>query len=188
MVLGFFIIFFCLAFVLPTVRGYRVNGVIPITFQNTESAHDLIGSYMKFLFVLIFISALSYEFFKFTEFFNHEYATLAGWILMILSLIFMCIAQVQMKNSWRIGIDEKEVTELRTHGIFSLTRNPIFAACIVALAGNFLVYSSALNLIILVLGIVLVTIQIRLEEEHLFKIHKEKYANYKNKVKRRLFL
>lgn len=187
MVLGFFIIFFCTAFVLPTVRVYRANGVSPITFQNSESAHDLIGAYMKLLFVLIFISASSYEFFKFTEFFNNEHTTLAGWVVMILSLIFMCIAQMQMKNSWRIGIDEKEVTELRTHGIFALTRNPIFAACIIALCGNFLVYSSALNLIILILGIVLMTIQIRLEEEYLSKIHKEKYADYKNTVKRRLF-
>lgn len=187
MVLGFFIIFVCMAFILPTLRVYRANGVVPITFQNSESTHDLIGAYMKLLFVLVFISALSYEFFKFTEFFNHEYVTLTGWSLMIFSLIFMCIAQVQMKNSWRIGIDEKEVTELRTHGIFALTRNPIFAACVVALSGNFLVYSSTLNLIILVLGFVLVTIQIRLEEDHLSKIHKEKYADYKNKVKRRLF-
>lgn len=187
MVLSFFILFFCMAFVLPTVRVYKANGVVPITFKNSESAHDLIGTYMKLLFVLIFISALSYEFFKFTEFFTNENATLVGWILMILSLIFMCAAQVQMKDSWRIGIDDKQVTELRTHGIFAFTRNPIFAATIVALSGNFLVYSTALNLIIFVLGIVLVTIQIRLEEEHLSKIHKENYADYKNKVKRRLF-
>lgn len=107
---------------------------------------------------------------------------------MIASLIFMCIAQMQMKDSWRIGIDEKHVTTLRTHGIFSFIRNPIFAATIVALAGMFLVYPTVLNLIILILGIVLVTIQIRLEEEFLLKVHKEKYLDYKNKVKRRLFI
>lgn len=187
MVLGFFILFFLMAFVLPTVRVYRINRVNPITFQNSESAHDLIGSYMKLLMILVFISALSYEFYKFSEFFSSEKAVLVGWVFMILSLIFMCMAQIQMKNSWRIGIDEKQVTELRTNGIFGFTRNPIFAATIAALIGSFLVYSSVMNLIILIFGVTLITIQIRLEEEFLLKTHKEKYMNYKNKVKRRLF-
>ena len=188
MVLGFFIIFFCMAFVIPSIRIYRKSGVNPITFQNTESAHDLIGNYMKVLMFLIFISALSYEFFRMPSFFINTEMNIVGWILMIASLIFMCIAQMQMKDSWRIGIDEKNSTVLRTQGIFGFTRNPIFAATIVALTGMFLIYSTALNLIILILGIVLVTIQIRLEEEFLLKIHKENYLEYKNKVKRRLFI
>lgn len=188
MVLLFFIIFFCMTFVIPTVRVYRVTKVNPITFQKSDSAHDLIGSYMLLLMILVFISATSYEFFKFPEFFMNKEASTFGWILMIASLIFMCVAQMQMKDSWRIGIDEKQVTQLRTNGIFGIIRNPIFAAIIIALAGKFLVYSTVLNLIILIVGIVLVTIQIRLEEEHLYKIHKEKYLDYKNKVKRRLFI
>jgi len=188
LVLTFFIIFFCTAFVVPTLRVYKLNKVNPITFQSSDSAHDLIGKYMKLLMILVFISALSYEFFKFTEFFNNSEAYICGWFLMISSLIFMSVAQMQMKDSWRIGIDEKQVTVLRTDGIFGFTRNPIFAATIVALTGNFLVYSTVLNLILLIFGIVLVSIQIRLEEEHLYKIHKEKYLDYKNKVKRRLFI
>lgn len=187
MVLGFFIIFFCTAFVVPSIRVYKVSGVNPITFKNTGSAHDLIGNYMKLLMTLVFVSALSYEFFKFPEFFILKEALITGWIMMIASLVFMCMSQLQMKDSWRIGIDEKHVTTLRTDGIFGFTRNPIFAATIIALIGNFLVSPTVLNLIILIFGIVLVTIQIRLEEEHLQKIHKEKYSDYKNKVKRRLF-
>lgn len=188
MVLTFFIFFFCTAFVFPTVRVYRQNKINPITFQNSDSAHDLIGNYMKLLMISVFISALSYEFFKLPEFFINSTVYTLGWFLMISSLIFMSVAQMQMKDSWRIGIDEKQVTELRTNGIFGFTRNPIFAATIVALTGNFLVYSTVLNLILLIIGIVLVTIQIRLEEEYLYKIHKEKYLDYKNKVKRRLFI
>lgn len=190
MVLLFFIIFFLLAFVLPTVRVYRLNGVNPITFKSSGDAHDLIGSYMKVLMLLVLVSslrALPFDVFHHFEFFNNENLVSAGWTLMIASLLFMCTAQIQMKDSWRIGIDENQKTVLRTIGVFGVTRNPIFAALIVALLGNFLVYSSVLNLILLIIGILLITIQIRLEEEHLLKMHQQDYVDYKNKVKRRLF-
>lgn len=190
MVLLFFIIFFLLAFVLPTVRVYRLNGVNPITFKSSGNAHDLIGSYMKVLMLLVLVSslrALPFDVFHYFEFFNNENLVSAGWTLMIASLLFMCTAQIQMKDSWRIGIDENQKTVLRTSGVFGVTRNPIFAALIVALLGNFLVYSSVLNLILLIVGILLITIQIRLEEEHLLKMHQQDYVDYKNKVERRLF-
>lgn len=190
MVLIFFIIFFCTAFVLPSMRIYRASGVSPVTFKNSESAHDLIGLYMKVLMLLVLVSSfhsLPFDVFQYAEFFNEKKLVIIGWTLMVASLLFMCTAQVQMKDSWRIGIDQNQKTVLRTNGIFSVTRNPIFAAVIIALLGNFLVYSTVLNLIILIMGILLVSIQIRLEEEHLLKIHQQDYIDYKNKVKRRLF-
>lgn len=189
-VLIFFIVFFCTAFVLPSWRIYRLNGVSPITFTNSGSAHDLIGLYMKVLMFLVLISSLHslpVDVFHSAEFFNDKNLVIVGWTLMIVSLLFMCTAQIQMKDSWRIGIDQNQKTVLRTKGIFGVTRNPIFAAVIVALLGHFLVYSSVLNLIIFIVGILLVTIQIRLEEEYLLKAHQQDYIDYKNKVKRRLF-
>lgn len=187
MLISFYLIYFCLAFVIPTIRVYRVNGVNPITFSNSGSAHDLIGLYMKLLMILILISALSYEFYKFEEIFNYKNVSIFGWVLMICSLIVMCMAQMEMKDSWRIGIDEKQETTLRTTGIFSFSRNPIFASLIISLVGNFLVYATILNLVILIMGILLITIQIRLEEEFLLKSHQGKYAAYQSQVKRRLF-
>lgn len=190
MVLIFFIIFFSTAFVLPSMRIYRASGVSPVTFKNSESAHDLIGLYMKVLMLLVLVSSfhsLPFDVFQYAEFFNEKKLVIIGWTLMVASLLFMCTAQVQMKDSWRIGIDQNQKTVLRTNGIFSVTRNPIFAAVIIALLGNFLVYSTVLNLIILIMGILLISIQIRLEEEHLLKIHQQDYIDYKNKVKRRLF-
>jgi protein-S-isoprenylcysteine O-methyltransferase Ste14 len=48
------------------------------------------------------------------------------------------IAQYQMSNSWRIGIDEKNKTELVTKGIF-YSRNPIFLGMIISILGIFLI-------------------------------------------------
>lgn len=190
MVFVFFVFFFLVAFVLPSIRIYRVSGVNPITFKKGDSAHDLIGQYMKLAMLLVCISSLSsfpIDLFQYETFFQNNSLVIAGWIVMIASMCFMCAAQAQMKDSWRIGIDEDNKTELRTSGIFGMTRNPIFASLITALVGNFLIYASVLNLILLLLTIVLITIQIRLEEEYLLKSHGERYVNYKNTVQRRLF-
>ena len=52
----------------------------------------------------------------------------AGVVLFVLGLAATLAAQVAMGESWRIGVDEAERTELVTDGPFSLARNPIFAA------------------------------------------------------------
>jgi protein-S-isoprenylcysteine O-methyltransferase Ste14 len=93
--------------------------------------------------------------------------TYSGFFLLIVSLIWTVIAQSDMKNSWRIGIDTESKTELITTGLFSVSRNPIFSGMIFTLTGLFLVTPNALTLIFLILGYVLIQIQIRLEEEFL---------------------
>jgi protein-S-isoprenylcysteine O-methyltransferase Ste14 len=94
------------------------------------------------------------------------------------------IAQVHIKNSWRIGIDTNTKTDLITTGLFSISRNPIFFGVIVTLFGLFLVTPNALTLLFLILGYIIIQIQIRLEEEFLTKEHGEKYLEYKRKVRR----
>jgi protein-S-isoprenylcysteine O-methyltransferase Ste14 len=109
---------------------------------------------------------------------------IAGLIMLLLSLVWTVLAQAQMGSSWRIGIDTKRQTELMQRGIFKFSRNPIFLGMIVTLAGLFLIISNVLTLLILVLGLVLIQIQVRLEEEHLAKLHGDKYTSYRLKVRR----
>ncbi|HLR49162.1 MAG TPA: methyltransferase [Candidatus Sphingobacterium stercoripullorum] len=94
------------------------------------------------------------------------------------------LAEGNMKNSWRIGIDTQTKTELVTNGLFSISRNPIFFGMILSLVGLFLTTPNALTLIFLILGYVLIQIQIRLEEEFLTKEHGQAYIGYKQKVRR----
>ncbi|MBY0414804.1 MAG: isoprenylcysteine carboxylmethyltransferase family protein, partial [Bdellovibrionales bacterium] len=97
------------------------------------------------------------------------------------------IAQIQMSNSWRIGIDEKNKTELMTFGLFNFSRNPIFTGMVVSQLGFFLYQSTPLNLSLLIIAFFLISIQIRLEEEFLLKQHGDIYLVFKNKVPRWLF-
>lgn len=93
-------------------------------------------------------------------------------------------AQSQMTTSWRIGIDKKNKAKLVTHGLFSLSRNPIFLGVLMGNLGLFFVIPNAFTLVILSLSIVSVNTQIRLEEAFLLEKFGDSYISYKQKVKR----
>ena len=102
----------------------------------------------------------------------------------MLSLGWTVLAQIQMGNSWRIGIDEEKETALVQSGLFRFSRNPIFLGMIVTLAGVFLIIPNALTLLFLVLGFVLIQIQVRLEEEFLAQAHGTEYENFQREGRR----
>ncbi|WP_413614210.1 methyltransferase family protein [Flavobacterium sp. N2013] len=81
--------------------------------------------------------------------------------LLVVALIWTIIAQNQMKNSWRIGIDTETKTDLITSGLFKFSRNPIFLGIILSLVGLFLTTPNALTVLFLILGYVLIQIQIQ---------------------------
>jgi protein-S-isoprenylcysteine O-methyltransferase Ste14 len=55
---------------------------------------------------------------------------------------------------------------------------------IMSLVGLFLVTPNAFSLLFLTLGYILIQVQIRLEEEFLYRQHGEKYLDYLIKVRR----
>jgi len=86
-----------------------------------------------------------------------------------------------MANSWRIGIDEKNKTELVINGLFSISRNPIFLGIMIANFGLFLIIPNAFTLLIVSLSMVSINTQIRLEEVFLKTTHGNAYEQYLNK-------
>lgn len=109
---------------------------------------------------------------------------LTGFILLLVSLVWTVVAQAQMGNSWRIGIDTEERTELVQTGVFRLSRNPIFVGMIVTLWGLFLMIPNVGTLTTLLVGTILIGIQVRLEEEYLTRIQAHEYMEYRRRVRR----
>ena len=107
-----------------------------------------------------------------------------GVFLLIASLIWIVLAQAQMGESWRIGIDTDHKTKLVHTGVYRISRNPIFLGMMVTQLGLFLAIPNALTLLILVLLVVLINIQVRLEEEYLKTSHGEDYVRYQRTVGR----
>jgi len=185
----YFILFFGISFVAKTIIVARRIRKNPLVLPQDESAYALIGNYFKLCLAGIFVYAILFTFlpessFLPVSFLEVELLKFVGLTLMLLALVWTIIAQNQMKDSWRIGIDNDMKTELVTSGLFSVSRNPVFLGMIVSLIGLFLITPNAVSLLFLILGYVLIQVQIRLEEEFLYRQHGEKYLDYLIKVRR----
>ncbi len=183
--------YFCAAFFWRSFMVWKRTGVNPIVFKGSDDAHDFIGRIFKLLFALILGVVLVYSFWSSVyvylmpiEWLEYSWLRLTGKVLLLSSLVWTVIAQAQMGESWRIGIDQSHRTNLVQSGIFSRSRNPIFLGMMLTLFGLFLVIPNALTLLTLALGVLLIQIQVRLEEEFLARTHGEEYTLYRTRVRR----
>lgn len=187
----YLILYFFSAFFWRSYRVWKATGVNPFVLGRGDSAHNYIGKVFKIVFVLIAavvivysLSVRVYQYLLPIAWLEHAGLKIAGLFLLAFSAVWTIIAQAQMGESWRIGIDRKHTTALVQKGVFKLSRNPIFLGMIATLAGLFLVMPNGVTLLILALGFVLIQIQVRLEEEHLTTLHRDEYREYQRKVRR----
>ena len=183
--------YFSAAFFWRSYAVWKKTGVNPVVFKGTDSAHDFIGRIFKALFAAIVAIVVVYAFipsaYRYVmpiQSLERTSVRLTGFILLLVSLIWTVIAQAQMGSSWRIGIDTEHRTELVQTGVFRLSRNPIFVGMIVTLLGLFLVIPNVGTLITLLVGVILIGIQVRLEEEYLTSTHRDTYIEYRRNVRR----
>jgi protein-S-isoprenylcysteine O-methyltransferase Ste14 len=187
----FLLVYFFFVFFLRSYLLWKRTGVNPLTFSKTDDAHGYNGKVFTFIslleFVVVFIYAFKNEWYKYLLpfwYLEHDYLKYIGWGLLVLSLILVWVAQSQMANSWRIGIDEKNKTELVTTGLFSFSRNPIFLGVMIANVGLLFIIPNAFTLLIVSLSTVSINTQIRLEEDFLIRSHGENYRDYLKRVRR----
>jgi protein-S-isoprenylcysteine O-methyltransferase Ste14 len=190
----YLVLYLAFAFVLPSYRTWKQTGINPVTFGKNDTAHDYIGFVMKLLIALLFVAVLIFSFssniYNYllpAVYLQNQVIRIIGLVMIHTSLLWIIIAQYQMNNSWRIGIDETNKTELVTKGVFAISRNPIFLGMTVSVFGLFLITPNAVTFFLSLTTYLIIQIQIRLEEEFLEKVHGEKYINYK-KTTRRLLL
>ena len=162
-----------------------------MTFNKSDDAHGYNGKVFTVIsileFVVVGIYAFKNEWYEYLlPFWYLEHSTMVkiGWVLLIVSLILVFIAQSQMADSWRIGIDEKNKTKLVTNGMFSISRNPIFLGIMIANVGLFFIIPNAFTLLIICLSTISINTQVRLEEEHLKNEFGDEYKAYLSNVKR----
>ena len=196
MSLRYFLPLYLLAYIIAAFfwRSYAVwkrTGVNPVVFKGSDSAHDLVGRIFKVLFAVIVAIVIVYAFIRNAYQYVIPLHSLerrpvrsTGFILLLVSLVWTIVAQAQMGNSWRIGIDTENRTELVRAGVFRLSRNPIFVGMIATLLGLFLVIPNVGTLITLLVGTILIEIQVRLEEEYLTCTHGDAYNEYRRNVRR----
>ena len=109
----------------------------------------------------------------------------AGGAVAAGGIVLASLAQQTMGESWRIGVDPAEQTELVTDGVFGAVRNPIFTAMIAVQAGTALMAPTWLSAAGVAALVTAVEVQTRLvEEPHLRRIHGEAYTGYAHRTGR----
>ncbi|NND76989.1 MAG: isoprenylcysteine carboxylmethyltransferase family protein [Flavobacteriales bacterium] len=187
----FLIAYFFLVFFLRSFLLWKKTAVNPLTFNKGDDAHGYNGKVFGLISILELVVVSIHAFVPaWNEYllpFWYLDSTILfqiGWLLLFMSLIVVWVAQSHMRDSWRIGIDEENKTELITSGFFSLSRNPIFLGIMIANVGLFLVLPNAFTLVIVSLSTISINTQIRLEEEFLSKEFGAQYKAYQKKVNR----
>jgi protein-S-isoprenylcysteine O-methyltransferase Ste14 len=184
LLLPYFLLFFAAAFVLPTWRVWRRDGTNALVLPRDDSAFGVIGVWFKISIGSILVLCASVAFgvslsaMGPLEWANHSWLKLLGAILLVVTLVWVVIAQANMGQSWRIGIDQKVASKLVTSGLFARCRNPIFLGMRVNMLGLIFILRNAATLVILVASEILIGVQVRLEEAHLRETMGQPYLDY----------
>lgn len=187
----YFLLFFGLAMFWRSYIAWKRTGINPYKLGDGDTVHDFVGKLFRLtliataLIVLVFsFMDQYYEWLSPIAWMNSSVLTILGIVSLILALIWVLVAQLQMGASWRIGIDAETKSTLVQHGLFGISRNPIFLGMLVMLVGLLLLLPTAATLTITVLGFVLIHVQVRLEEAFLIEKYGEDYRKYQMSVRR----
>ncbi|MDX1882033.1 isoprenylcysteine carboxylmethyltransferase family protein [Mycolicibacterium sp. 120270] len=118
-------------------------------------------------------------------FLHAPWVQFTGIALAVAGIAATVYAQVDMGDSWRIGVDPGETTTLVRKGVFGVVRNPIFTAMIVFGLGIALVTPNIVALIGFALLVLTIEVQVRVvEEPYLATKHGDVYRAYTASVGR----
>ncbi len=108
----------------------------------------------------------------------------AGALLVLAATVAMAIAQLDLGASWRIGIEPGARPGLVTSGLYRVSRNPIFAFMLLAIAGHVLTLPTWFSLAFFLVAFVVVRTQVREEERWLIETYGDDYRAYASRVGR----
>jgi protein-S-isoprenylcysteine O-methyltransferase Ste14 len=189
--LVYFVLFFGVAVIWRNYVVAKRTGINAFKLNQKTGPEAITGVYFKCLpllsisvFVVFAMFQDLYQLMGTIKLFTYTQVQYAGMTIMLFALIWVVIAQSQMGDSWRIGIDHGQKTEFVQKGLFKYSRNPIFVGVIFMSLGYFLVLPNSITFAILVLDIALIQIQVAMEEEHLTLEHGQQYKEYCRLVRR----
>jgi protein-S-isoprenylcysteine O-methyltransferase Ste14 len=112
------------------------------------------------------------------------HAKVAGVVLTAFGLVLFAGALLTCGNFWRVGFDELSPFELISHGVFAVSRNPIFVFMNLYAVGGLLINSTPVFLAIAVLAAAGAHFQILQDERFLAGLYGRAYEEYRAKTGR----
>jgi protein-S-isoprenylcysteine O-methyltransferase Ste14 len=95
---------------------------------------------------------------------------------------FMYAGRFAMRDSFRLGTP-KEDTSLRTDGLFSISRNPMYVGVYLTIAASSLY---TVNPLVILMGVFIIAVHhgiVRAEEKHLRDVFGREYSEYCSRVR-----
>lgn len=116
---------------------------------------------------------------------NEVWVQTIGIVVATAGIAATVYAQLDMGDSWRIGVDPKETTTLVHTGVFGRIRNPIYTAMFTFGVGIALVTPNVVAFAALILLVATIEVQVRrVEEPYLLRTHGDAYRAYTASVGR----
>ena len=171
---------------------YKRTGINPIRRLEKNGLAGFVERVFGLCFFLVSFISLNYVFLEQNY---HQYLVPIDYLVQpvlgnlgilfsFIGLFLAFIAQLQMGDNWRLGINQMQDTSLITKGLFQYSRNPVYLGILIANLGFFLMMPNACSLCWLALSYVALEIKIRLEEVSLEEQHAAQFVAYKLKVRR----
>jgi len=170
---------------------WKKTGIWPITYGGARTAHDLVGKVFAVLVGLsiantvIYVASPAIYMYLFPlRMLETMELQITGLVAAWLSMVWTILAQHQMGTAWRIGIDRGHPTTLVRGGLFRLSRHPIYLGVTATSASLFLTMPNLFSLGTLMGTAISLSIQARLEEEHMQRVHGTAYAAFAGQTRR----
>jgi protein-S-isoprenylcysteine O-methyltransferase Ste14 len=189
--LVFMVLYFGLVLGVRTLILYLRTGISPWQKFGKKSGHQLAERLIPLAVLLLFIIIGNFFFLEENikyllpfEFLDHLWLKHLGLLFTVVGLMTTFFAQLQMKDSWRIGLDQDNEIKLVDKGMFAYSRNPIYVALMTAYTGVFFIVPSLISLFFLVIMGIAIHLKVKDEEKFLEKKLGLTYMEYKNRVRR----
>jgi protein-S-isoprenylcysteine O-methyltransferase Ste14 len=102
-----------------------------------------------------------------------------GVLVAIFGIALTVLAEFEMGDSWRVGVDPSETTELVMHGLFAYIRNPIYSGMLLFAIGLFSLVPTFLSIVAGIVFVLGIQLQVRgVEEPYLSRKHGQTYSRY----------
>lgn len=170
---------------------WRKTGIWPVTYGGAPTTHDLVGKAFAVLVglsisgtVIYVASPVWYEYLFPVRMLEAVVLQVIGLVFAWLSMFWTILAQHQMGAAWRIGIDTHHPTPFIQHGLFRLSRHPIYLGVTTTSASLFLIMPNLLTISVLVATAISLSVQARLEEEHLERAHGNAFVDFVRRTHR----
>lgn len=126
-----------------------------------------------------------------TTLFNSMYENMGirivGIVVTGIGVAIFMIAMIQMRTSWRVGIDYTSKTALITSGLYRFSRNPAFVGFDLMFIGLYLMYPNGITLCVTILNLATFHYLILQEEKYLRDTFGESYHLFSQSTPRYLW-